>query len=144
MRGTRFIPAVLMVLVLGGLPLMSGCSGGSSDPVASEDVVFNITGLWNGTWRMGGFTGNISVTVVQTGGAISGSIAIQGSPCMNTATVTGTVSGETVTIGAVSASNNRYDYLGTIRADGLAIDGTWTGAGSCASGQSGTFALTKS
>lgn len=140
----RAFLAALMVLVLAGLPLMPGCSGDDNKTVVSEDtVVFDITGRWNGSWRMGNLTGNLSVTLVQTGGTLSGTITIQDSPCMTTATLTGTVSGDTVAIGAVSASANRYDYTGTIQADGLSINGTWSGNGACASGQGGSFTLTK-
>lgn len=143
---TRFFPSALVVLVLAGLPLLNGCSSESSDPVTNQDVdtvVFDISGSWNGSWRVGNLSGNLNLTLAQTGSTLSGTIAIQGSPCMSAASLTGTVSGDTVAIGAVSASSNRYDYAGTIRADGLEISGTWTGGGSCAAGQSGTFSLTK-
>lgn len=134
----RVILAAL--LLLSGVAIAPGCSGGGDD---EEQVVFDLTGAWGGRWVMVGFSGDLAVALVQDGGSLSGSITIQGSPCMRTAAVTGSVAGDTVTIGAVAASNNRYDYAGTIQDDGKGISGTWTGAGPCAGNTNGTFSLAK-
>jgi hypothetical protein len=125
-----------MILVLAALAAAPGCTSGGG-----ADDVFDLTGLWGGHWEMLGQSGGLSVTLVQTGDSLSGAITIQGSPCMATATVTGTVSGETVTIGTVSGGANRYDYAGTIRSGGDEMSGTWAGFGPCAGGTAGTFEL---
>lgn len=134
----RVILAALVLVF--GVAIAPGCSGGGDD---AEPVVFDLTGAWAGRWVMVTFSDDLAVALVQDGGSLSGSITIEGSPCMRTATLTGNVSGDTVTIGAVAASNNRYDYAGTIQADGRGISGTWTGAGPCAGNTNGTFSLTK-
>jgi len=132
---------VVTVLALAALAFSPGCGGGGGG--ADEVAAFDLTGAWGGRWAMGSLNGGISVTFVQTGDALAGTITIGGSPCMRTAPVTGAVSGDTVTIGTVSGGVNRYNYAATIRPDGRSLSGTWAGIGPCAGGQGGTFDLAK-
>jgi hypothetical protein len=102
------------------------------------------TVIWTGTWASNvyaGLAGTFTMRWIQTGQAITGDITIVGSPCNTTGTVSGQLSGNTVTFGAIAA-NQQISYSGTIA--GNTMSGTYTSAPNamCAE-DSGTWSATR-
>lgn len=98
-------------------------------PSAGPSAPASITGTWNGVWssdQYAGLTGGFSLTFVQRGSSLSGTIVISGSSCISGATISGQLSGSRITFGAVKG------------AETVAYEGTWSGTA-----MSGTWAVTQ-
>lgn len=137
--------ARLLVLLV-GLTGLSSCGGGSSSNPANS-------GSLSGNWQFslaapsdasfsGGLQGGF---LLQRNGAITGqliySISMPGSPpiaCDGSATVTGTMSAQQVTLTAV-AGPQTFALKGTLSADGSTLAGTYStiAARDCGTAQSG-------
>ncbi|MGZ6328591.1 MAG: hypothetical protein ACXWN2_07715 [Candidatus Limnocylindrales bacterium] len=88
-------------------------------------------GTWDGTWQdvtpdQAG--GSFVLTWTQSGSALSGGIVVKGTPCLSIAVVTGSVSGSTISFGAVSGKNTVV-YTGTI--SGTTMKGSYTAPAAC-------------
>ncbi|MFC1788839.1 CsgG/HfaB family protein, partial [Thermodesulfobacteriota bacterium] len=88
---------------------VAGSSGGDGDdpippPGPSEP---NLTGVWAGTWNdaNGPDSGNISLTLTQINTTVSGTVSITGSECISTGTLSGSVSGSSLSAQIVSGSD---------------------------------------
>ena len=103
----------------------------------------NLTGYWGGTWDSsnGINGGNLSATLTESGSSLSGTVSITGSPCILSGSVSGTVVGNTVTLGSVSGSD-QISFSGTCT--GTSIGGTYNVTTGACAGDSGTFSLSKS
>jgi hypothetical protein len=100
-------------------------------PPASASPAVGLSGTWNGTWQdvmpdQAG--GRFTLTWTQTGTAVGGGIVVNGTPCLSIAIVSGTVSGNTISFGAVSGKNTVV-YTGTIT--GTTMKGTYTAPAAC-------------
>ncbi|MEO8274466.1 MAG: hypothetical protein ABI620_10405, partial [Chloroflexota bacterium] len=98
-------------------------------PSAGPSAPTNITGTWNGQWASDqyvGLTGGFTLNFAQSGSKLTGTITIVGSACISGATISGQLSGNRITFGAVKG------------AETVAYEGTWSG-----SAMSGTWAVTQ-
>src|SRR5580704_1761681 len=137
----------LLLVVLVGLTGLSACGGGSSSSPA------NNSGSLSGNWQFnltvpsdGSFSGGLQGgLLLQQHGDITGqviySISLPGSPpvaCDGSATVTGTMNGQQVTLTA-AAGPQTFALKGTLSADGSTLAGTYstTAAKDCGTAQNG-------
>jgi hypothetical protein len=98
-------------------------------PTAPPSAPASITGTWNGAWASDqyvGLTGGFTLKFTQRESALSGTITIVGSNCISGATISGQLSGNRITFGAVKG------------AETVAYEGTWSGAA-----MGGTWAVTQ-
>jgi YVTN family beta-propeller protein len=111
-------------------------------PVTS--IANTLTGTWTGSWTSnisGG--GPLNAVITQNGIALTGSVALATSGCLPTGTVSGSLSGATLVLGAVSGSGVQVNFTGTIGAGNTSLSGTYqVVTGSCR-GDTGTWSLTK-
>jgi len=83
--------------------------------------------------------GSFVLTWTQNGSALSGGIVVKGTPCLSVAVVTGSISGSTISFGAVSGKNTVV-YNGTI--SGTTMKGTYTAPAACVDAK-GNWTATK-
>jgi hypothetical protein len=84
-----------------------------------------LAGVWNGTWQDTSpdtSSGTFAVTFTEAGSALSGTIAVKGTPCLTSGTVTGTITGSTISFGAVSGQVT-ITYDGSV--SGSKMQGTY-------------------
>jgi hypothetical protein len=158
---SRLATLVVLVIVLGA------CSSSAASPTAAptprpaptlppptdaptpsatpattpSPTPFSLTGQWNGTWQDTSpdhSSGKFTLTLIQTGPNLAGTILIKGSPCLADGTVSGTANNNAISFGAVSGKV-KVSYSGTL--SGLAIKGTYS-APVCYHAK-GTWAATK-
>jgi hypothetical protein len=131
-------PVLVMAMV------MAACGGSSN----SSQLPLTVSGNWQFTMEeqlnsnpsMPSFTGGLQGGfLVQNGGTISGQVNFlimtqppfntggSPTPCNNgVAQVSGTISGQTVTLTAQSVGAQTYNFTGTLNYDGSTITGTYT------------------
>ncbi len=85
----------------------------------------DISGIWLGTYWQYGIPTRFEMTLVQGKNTLSGNILDDSS--LGEATVTGEISGRTVTFRKcyLSGSNHSIDYFGTVSSDEQLIQGQW-------------------
>jgi hypothetical protein len=83
--------------------------------------------------------GTFTLTWTQNFNILTGNIVVKGTPCLTGATVSGSVSGSTITFGAVSGTHTVV-YDGTV--SGTTMKGTYTAPAACVDAK-GTWAATK-
>ncbi len=110
------------MLNLAGSDILLGVTGGlhgSTGAVAGMslmDYCNRLTGTWTGTWQdqtPDTMSGTFTVTWVQKGATVAGTITVTGTPCITAGTVTGTLSGNKITFGAVQGIRT-ISYNGTV------------------------------
>ena len=133
------IRIALEVTALLSAALMAGCSSSTSDTPTPTTAANNIStstptaaapaptsaaaaaaadvsGGWSGQYN-GVFNGTFTLTWQQTGSAVNGKIVLSAPP--NTYTITGNLTGNAITFGAVDA----VTYTGTV--SGTSMSGTY-------------------
>ena len=99
-----------------------------------------LAGTWNGTYdAQSGITGTFTVRFTQTGTALTGTIQIQDSPCVSQGTISGAISGNQISFGALQGQGGNPEALisftGTVNGNQMSGDfqsadcndsGTWT------------------
>lgn len=87
-----------------------------------------MTGTWAGTWqnapKWGSANGGFTMQITQAGATFTGTIDVTGPTCIRRGTVTGTVSGSSISFGFVGTGVRDVKYDGTVDGDKMA--GTWT------------------
>jgi hypothetical protein len=83
--------------------------------------------------------GTFALTWTQSGSTLTGTILVKGTPCLTAATVSGSISGTTITFGAVSGTHTVV-YDGTV--SGTTMTGTYTAPAACVDAK-GTWTATK-
>ncbi len=121
------------------LAACGGCGGSSQSA-----QVLNLGGFWQtSTISALGYDTFLAGNLTQTGSRISGTLTIYGSPCATSGTLTGTISGSTVTM-SLTEGLQIASLTGTATSDGNSITGTYqTPSGGCTNGDSGTFTATR-
>jgi uncharacterized delta-60 repeat protein len=130
-RRTRPVSGILLTLLL----LLTACGGsGGGGNGGNGGQLGDMDGTWDGTWVSAvtsGLDGGFEARVVQSGSSLSGSIDIPFIG-MQTAALTGTVSGSQITFGDI---DHTITFVGSVSGDGSsgtfslpAYDeqGTWT------------------
>jgi hypothetical protein len=85
-----------------------------------------LTGTWSGTWQRTSQPpgeGTYTLKVTQLGSTITGTIVAQGSACLTKHQLTGTISGDRVTL-HVADKGVTADYIGKV--SGMSMSGTAT------------------
>ncbi|MBI5192008.1 MAG: hypothetical protein HZA08_01045 [Nitrospirae bacterium] len=131
-----------LIFFLSYMPL--GCSSGSGNSDNSKPPSINVTGNWSGSWNSenGINGGTVSLSLSQNGSDISGTITMGGSPCFSVGNISGSVSGNNISSGAVFTGSLRVDFDGT--AVGNDMNGSYAviKGGAC-TGDSGTWMVSK-
>jgi hypothetical protein len=141
-----------------GLAVFAACSNGSApsgssstppapgpttaSPTPTQSVADTLTGTWTGTYESTsttGANGTFTIQFTQTGSQLSGTIDIQGSPCITTGTISGALNGGQITFGAVKGTQT-IAYAGSV--SGSTMSGTYS-APQCDNGK-GTWTASKS
>jgi hypothetical protein len=129
----QFSLIAFVVMAVSGL----GCSPSGSGKAAPA---VNVAGSWQGTWNSNqGVSGGLTLQLTDTGGTVSGTMNVTGSPCGNQTTVSGSVSGYTVVISTADSMR----FTATVEQNNpSAMSGSYSiSAGDC-QGDAGTFSLT--
>jgi hypothetical protein len=114
--------------------------------IAGQDVVAaDLTGRWEGTWQSTLFTagGTLTAFVDQLGSSVTGDLTVTDSACSSRATVTGTISDDTVVFVAVFSEVEQTNFSGTISTDGHTIEGTYDVISGPCVGDVGIWQVTK-
>jgi TolB-like protein/Tfp pilus assembly protein PilF len=117
--------AAIGVVALAGAG--GGSSGGDAPAPSGPAAVTDLSGTWRGTWTdtTDGSIGEATLTLTQTGSAISGTVSVPGDTCLPAGNVTGNVSGSSVNLtiqsGAVTATLNA-----NADTSAMTMNGTWT------------------
>jgi hypothetical protein len=123
-----------------------GASPTTASSTAEPAATGTITGTWKGTWsstKYVGLTGTFTLNFQQSGSTLSGTIEIAGTPCISSASITGTLSGTDITFGFVNGAE-AVSYTGTWTGPDMA--GTWVvgqGSGAGCTADSGTWKATR-
>ena len=135
MSANRVAPLALVLLLAVGCGDSASGPPGESTPGPTVDV----TGTWSGTWLSShGMGGAMSCALTQTGGHVSGTITIGGSPCFSAGNISGTVSANNLDTGALFGGNIEVDFAGTVVGNDMSGSYTTVQAGAC-TGDTGTW-----
>lgn len=88
----------------------------TASPTPTNNQAGPLTGVWNGTWTNTepvAAVGTFVLTWVQQNDKIIGALSITGSNCLKNGNVTGTVTGTSISFGAVDGSVT-VEYIGTV------------------------------
>jgi hypothetical protein len=121
-------PATVLAATATPVPTPTPAPTDTPTPAATA---LGLGGQWTGTWRDTSpdtSSGSFSLTWVQTGNTLAGTITVKGTPCITGGTVTGTINGSAISFGAVSGQV-KIAYDGSIA--GSKMQGTYS-APSCA------------
>jgi hypothetical protein len=122
----------VLLAMTGGL---KGASGKVSGMSLARYCTLNLTGTWTGTWvdrTPDTLSGSFTVTLVQSGNTLTGSIVITGTLCLSGGSVSGSVTGNNISFGVVS-SRITIAYTGT--ASNSLMSGTYGTNYLCADAQ---------
>ena len=73
----------------------------------NDDPIRNLSGQWQGTWQdTQGRSGTISMSLSQQNDHLSGQVLISNSPCLSTGTVSGSISGDHVSLTIQSGTDS--------------------------------------
>jgi hypothetical protein len=144
----RIIPLAAVVLLAAACthkttPAVSGTPTGTSSSVAGT-----VNGTWSGTWTRTSpppGSGTFTLSLRQQGSSIDGTIDVVASACLTKGTISGTITGASVTLHTVTppvAGTRKAtgDYQGTLAGDTLS--GTLTVTCSAGTGV-GTWTVTR-
>jgi hypothetical protein len=126
-----------------GLVVFAACGGDTPTPSGSETTPSvpgtttqspapgasasdTLTGAWSGAYASTsspGSNGTFTIQFTQSGSQLSGTINIQGSPCITTGTIIGTLNGGQITFGAVEGEQT-IQYTGSV--SGNTMSGTYS------------------
>ena len=128
-------------------PSTAGASASTAASAApatpSAPAVPGLAGTWDGTWKNttpDQSTGTFVLTWTQNGSALTGSIVVKGTPCVTGASITGSVSGSSISFGVVSGQI-KIAYDGTI--SGTTMKGTYAAPATCADAKGSWEAVKK-
>lgn len=117
------------VVAVGGTLALAG-GGGGGDTIEDGANVPNLSGDWSGGWNdtASDAYGSMSLRLTQNENSLSGAASFAGADCISSATISGTVSGQSVTM------DLSYDSGGSARFEGTFSTPTLNGTLSFTSG----------
>ena len=115
--------AYSFLVVTGLIAFLAGCAGTSQKAATASGPPANVAGSWRGGTIGAGGT-NATLTLQQSGSAVTGSIQVAGRPDV-TGPLTGTVTGNTVAFKLTSG----YGSTGELNVSGDTMTGVVGGAG---------------
>ena len=119
-------------------------SGGGSSPTTPSSPTGSLTGSWTGTWTSArGAGGSMTASLTQSGTSLTGAVSSTGSPCLTTGNVSGTVSGGSVTIGAVFGVSQQVNFTGSVNTAWSNVNGQYSVSGGLCAGDAGTWTISK-
>ncbi len=148
-RSLRFFVSVLFAVLL--MMFLTACgSGGSSEVDSSNSGDNDLSGQWEGTWdssvQNGG--GTLKVSWIQSGSSITGTYSITldySGPgvfvCNPAGEVSGTISGNEITVGIYSGETETGSWLATFTS--TSMSGKYLVTSGLCAGDQGTFSLEK-
>jgi hypothetical protein len=94
---------------------------------ASLSSAVDLTGRWEGTWHSQGGAAGSSLTALltQVEASLTGVVTIPDVACLPAGTVSGSVDGDTVVFGIVSAEAVQANFTGTVVDGGLSMQGSY-------------------
>lgn len=99
----------------------------SPTPIIDPTPDAELTGTWSGTWTStnpdDGSTGTFEIQWAQAGSNLAGTITVNGTPCLSTGAITGTLAGDAIEFGSIQSQFD-VDFTGTVA--GEAMSGTYT------------------
>jgi hypothetical protein len=110
------------------IPAAGSTPAGSSRPATGAT---SIAGEWKGTYVSGlrsSITGDFTVTFTQRDSTVGGTIEVHPG-CVESGTISGTISGPTITFGQVSGSSRSVTFAGTVTGDQM--KGTYQSPAAC-------------
>jgi hypothetical protein len=131
-------------LVLGVVAaLLCACGGSDSSNTSSGNTDgLDVTGTWTATWTSrDGQVGQGTMVLAQSASGITGTVVVQGSPCLANGDVSGSLAGDELT-GRMTAGGASVTFDTTVAASQMS--GTYDAvvAGAC-TGDTGTFIATR-
>ena len=124
--------ALIVICVL----LLSSCLNpfNSSEPP-------NVAGSWSISVTSSKFGTQITATgtIAQNGSHISGSFSLAGDPCADSATMSGTLDGNSINM-TLNENGQNVIFTGKVTNNGSSANGSYTAAtGGCTNGDTGTW-----
>lgn len=99
----------------------------SPTPIIDPTPEAELTGTWSGTWTStnpdDGSTGTFEIQWAQAGSNLAGTITVNGTPCLSTGAITGTLAGDAIEFGSIQSQFD-VDFMGTVA--GEAMSGTYS------------------
>ena len=83
------------LLLTTALTLSVGCA--KTDWIDRTLVTVDVTGVWEGSWRTGQGTGDVRLTLQQSGPKVTGQLMIRGTNTPDDGDIEGTISGDQFT-----------------------------------------------
>lgn len=107
-----------------------------------------VTGTWQGAWGSvpsPNSYGPLSATLTQTGSAVTGTVTLTFSPCFTTGTLSGTISGNTISLTGTFPPQQQVLFSGTTSstATEAQINGAYAVSSGLCAGDYGIFTVTK-
>jgi len=129
----KLIPVVMLLA-------LAACGG--SSPSAPSTI--SVAGTWSGSITSNQVTGSgpASVTLAQSGTSLSGTWAVTGPDGPNSGSLTGSVSGASMTMTLTPSDPRTCPYNATVNISGSQMTGTYA-AFNCTASASGGITLTK-
>jgi hypothetical protein len=127
------------VFVFASLGVLVSCGGGGGGNGGGS--VVSLAGNWQFTATSSVFDITTTATgqVNQNGSSLSGTLALSGTPCADSASFAGTINGNNLR-GTLDENGQTVTMMGTVSADGNSGSGTYTTpAGGCTNGDHGTI-----
>jgi len=100
---------------------------------SSEDDGDDVSGTWSGTWQNTSpddASGAFEMTLEQEGSTMTGSIVVDGTPCLTTGEISGVVSNGEIQFGAVKAQSEIV-FTGSL-GEGDTMGGSYQASPDCA------------
>jgi hypothetical protein len=122
--------------------LVCACGGTSTVLPGAATSSVDVDGTWNATWTSrSGQIGHGTMQLTQSGTTVTGSITVEGSPCVVNADVNGSLDGDALS-GTMTFGGGHASFDTTVAA--TAMSGTYdaVSAGAC-TGDTGTLSASR-
>lgn len=101
-------------------------------PTGAVTSVGDLSGTWSGSWTDTSpdtSSGTFKLTWTETGSDLTGTITVQGAPCLSDGSIAGALNGDHISFGVVSGQA-QVQYSGQVK--GSSMSGTYSTSVACA------------